>query len=298
MQSVSKAENDLTLDQIKGMSVELPEGDQSLSLKGTFLNQISTKAARRILNYRDEEDYKHAVLEAAWTTGTAATYHVNVAGDAFTEADFENAEAFLTSKQGIVEGADQADLVYLFHPYGMGSLRNISGWTKNASPAVGALGVPVVGMLNGIPAYRSSSVLRNHTASATASAIATNVITITVPTGHGFVAGQMITTSGGTTDIDTAVAITSTTATTIVAPLTATDDASNGALTVTDATCWNALIRKDLLWQITHPGRWGTRVIPYGPTRSSDVLQVNRRWGRKARANGVVVLHSPGSSVT
>ena len=68
-----------------------------------------------------------------------------------------------------------------------------------------------------------------------ASLILANTMTITVPTGHGFIAGDHVSTSGGVQNLSDAT-LTAVTATTISAPKTAADAPVNGAVSVTDVT--------------------------------------------------------------
>lgn len=286
------------------INAEIPAVASTQLLDGAWADQVALEAMKQLKNSMDENlarDYLARTL--AWTTGTAATYHDNIAGDALNEDDILNAQANLLAN----DGCDPNNLALFVHPFGQGSIMSIAGFVPNFGMAErGMLGIPMVGSVFGIPVFVTNSVLRNHTAATTAVTVATNVATATVASGHGFVAGQYITTSGHTTNASTPVAITSTTATTIVYPLTACDGAlADGTGTITETrqgqsagegSCWNLMM--DLSHVFAAQQRLPTiRIVPQ-LVRTSDNLQCSSIWGRIGRAARARVLHSPGSFVS
>lgn len=296
VQSLTEIANNLIIDQARAISTEIRSFDRLFLNNGMFLENVSGKLFRQIANDRDSRDYAYGANVIAYDT--AATYHMNVAGDAASVIDIENSVANAQTERSGYQGAPFDQLVWMFHPFGIGSVRVLPSWQNNEATIDGSLGVPLVGKLCEIPVYVSQSVQRNRSVATTAVTVATNVATATVAADHGFVPGMFITTSGHTTNATVAVAITSVTATTIVYPLTASNGAlADGVGLVTDATCWNGLVRRDWLWEAT-VADWISRVIPYGPTRTSDVIQVQHTWGRKSRSGAVFIMHTPGSSVT
>lgn len=294
VQAITNNKTELKVDQVKAISAELPDLDDIFTMQGGWTPAVAVQLAKKIRNEMDSKDFEHLAYTTAYDTD--ATYHVNEAGDALSDDDLENTIAAMLSESGGVEGADYGDLAWMFHPYGIGSVRRLSSWTKNVGPDDMGLGIRRVGFLHEIPVYVSQSVARNPTVAATASAVSSGEFTFTVAAGHGLVPGVKITATGGTENITTAVAIDSVTATTVVATSGSATDASNGAMTIATACCWNALVRRDFLFRRAIEN-WRMRVIPYGRTRTTDVIQVKRIWGRAARARGAYILHSPGSAV-
>lgn len=254
---------------------------------GDFYEQLVSQAVQQLLNRIDQNLCSYLVREPTYDSG-ATTYHDNVAADALTAADIADAQAALESLDGF------KNLAYFFNPYGISSLRQISGWQPNGdmSAARGILGIPMVGLLHGIPVYSSNSVYRNRTIAGASSAISSNVLTVTVASGHGVVPGMKITTAGGTANITTAAVVSSVNATTIVAPLTSGNDATNGAVTVTVAGSENILA--DL--NHVHFGMENLmpqyREVSLSGSAGSE-LQLWQAFGRIARAGRVRVIHSP-----
>lgn len=286
------------------INAELPAVARTQLMDGAWAAQVARQATTQLKNNMDEtlaRDYLARSL--CWVTGSSATYHDNLNGDALTEDDILNAKAALEAN----DGTNSADLALFVHPYGQGSIMSISGFIPNGQMAEqGSLGIPRVGTVFGIPVYVTNSVLRNHTAATTAVSVTSNVATATVASGHGFVPGMFIETSGHTTNASTPVAITSTTATTIVYPLTACDGAmADGTGTISEArqgqdagvgTCWNLMMDRSHIF-VAQQLMPSVRIVPQ-ELRTSDNLQVSSIWGRIGRAGRCRVLHSPGTSVS
>lgn len=266
-------------------------------LDGQWAAQVARQAAMQLKNSIDNSlcrDYLGETL--CWTTGTANTYHVNVAGDALTEDDFGNAFATLLSTDGTL----LQNLAVFVSPFGMGSLASIAGYVAQQPAVDGAIGLPKIGSVNGVPVYQTNSIRRNKSVATTSVDVASNVATATVAAGHGFTAGMRITWAGltGAASNTAAVTITSTTATTIVAPYTNADATplADSVGTITDATSWNLVMDVSGIYaaQQVMPT---VRIVPH-QQQTSDILQVFALWGRVGRAGKVVVMHSPGSAVS
>lgn len=294
---------DLSIDQRRGVAVRLGKLASLLTLGGNYRDEIAAPAQQQVRNKRDRLDAEYLAYEIAYDT--AGTYHVNHAGDAPVVADVENAVAAITSEASgdSDQGAPYSALEWWVHPYGLGAIKTLQGWAAAVPLSPGdarpALGVAQVGSINGIPVITSQSVPRNRSVACTAVSISSNVATVTVASGHGFVPGMKITIAGITTPLTTAAVITAVTATTLTVPLTASDGAmADGAGTVSSTTCWNMLVRRDRLWKRTPSGLWTVRIVPESATSTDDVLQVEQIWGRASLARGVYVLHTPGSSVS
>lgn len=279
------------------INAELPLLSRIQLLDGNWAGQVAMQAATQLKNDIDNALCRDYLAESlCWTTGTDATYHANVAGDALTEDDILNAQALLLSTDGTLA----QNLALFVSPYAQGSIMSIAGFVPNFGLAEqGMLGVPKIGSVFGIPVYVTNSIRRNKTIATTAVTVATNVATITVAAGHGVVAGQRLTNSGWTNSATntSAVTVTSTTSTTIVMPYTAADGAqADGTGTVSDATSWNLMMDISGVYS-AQQALPSVRMVP-NPLRTSDNLQVAAIWGRVGRAGKCVTVHSPGSSVS
>jgi hypothetical protein len=104
----------------------------------------------------------------------------------------------------------------------------------------------------------------------------------------------MIKTSGATANVTTAAAITSVTATTVVVPKTASNDATNGAATITEQSSWNLLVDLPHNYIAKQRGPF-IRQVPYY-NRTSDSLQISLLYGVAYRVGRTRVLHSPPTS--
>lgn len=280
----------------------LPQVSKMQLLDSKWADQVANQAVTQLKNNMDETLLRtYLARSLAWTTGTAATYHTNVAGDALTEDDILNAKADILAN----DGAAEQNLIFLVAPHAQGAIMSISGFVPNFGAAEkGVLGIPRIGEVFGVPVYVTNSVLRNHSSAITASAIASNVLTVTVAAGHGWVAGQTVQTDGLTTDQTTSTAITSTTATTVVLPLTSADAADNGTSgtllgrvgTTGAGTCWSMMLDAGHIFaaQQEFPG---FRIVSVNDS-TDDELQVYSIYGRIGRAGRAMVVHSPGSTVS
>jgi len=276
------------------INAELPLVASMQLMDGRWAAQVARQATIQLKNDMDEDLMRDYIAEdLCWTTGTDSTYHFNEGGDALVEDDILNAKAYLLSQDGV----QSQNLAFFVSSYGEGSIGSISGFVPARFEAEqGNLGIPMIGRVFGVPVYTTNSVRRNKSVATTAASVTSNVATFTVASGHGFVAGMKITTAGLTDNITTAAAITSTTATTIVAPLTACDGAmADGVGTVDDATSWNVMCDTSQIF-VAQQQMPRIRIVPF-ELRTSDHLQVSSVWGRIGRAGRAAVVHSPGSTV-
>jgi hypothetical protein len=290
-QSVTPSIISLSCNLEPAIFCEIPALLGSQYLDGNFASQLASQGLDQLRAYIDGQFAEYLAKEVAWTTGTAATYHVNVAAAALTRAHILAAKAYLESNDG------SHNLVFAVSSYGLASIMNLAEFIPNFSASEqGVLGIPMVGSVFGMPVVMSNAIPSAPTAAASASAIASNVLTLTVPAGHGFVAGQKITTSGCSANVTTAAAITSTTSTSIVVPLTSGDNATNGAGTVTGISALNLMMDVPHVY-IAQQKMPSLRTVPYY-NRTSDALQISAIWGRLARAGRVVVVNSLAASLS
>ena len=236
------------------------------------------------------------VLFLLQSLASTATYHGNLAADAIVPGDIADLVGFAKDQQG-VSGSGWA---WIANPRFTASIHSNSAYVPNPSVPTTELGLPQLGALNGIPYYEHQAVpgstnsLRLQAATSAVS-IASNVATATVASGHGFVAGQQIWTSGLSTDVavSSPVTISSVTATTIVYPLTG----SNGALADGVGTIYSASSMALLVYQprIAYAAD-RTAPEPLLVKREANAgyaMQLYMKYGRAGLAGSCWVLHAP-----
>lgn len=297
-QSLSPTVTALTVDQEAFYNVLIPKRDEDQLLNGSWpaLTAESAIGGMRI----DIDDNLLSYLSLTLAYDTSATYHDNVAAATLTDNMFANSEAKMLSQDGV----NRQDLVYVMSAFGMGQARVVADWLPAgmAAEQSGRLGLPVVGLINGIPAVDSNSVIRNRTVATTAAVTTGSGVThtYTVAAGHGLVPGMLVTVAGHDADenIATATAITSVTATTVVVTTAATADgtSSDASGTITSATSYNLLMDRQHIYGAMQR-RLQVRVVEDFES-SQDGLQVYSSFGRIGLAGRVRVLHSAGSSVS
>lgn len=289
VQSVTNSALTLTANVERAIFLNLPALGQLQNINGNWASLLGSQVVQQLRN--DTDSLLAQYLGKTLCYDTSATYHHNVAGDSFALADFLNAKAYLQA-----QGALPQNLVFVVHPYAEASIHALSAfqsnWQRNMD---GDLGMPMIGMLFGIPVYVSSSLQTYPTTACTAVSVSSNVATVTVGSGHGLVPGLKIKITGITTELTTAAAITSVGATSVVVPLTAGDGAmDDGAGTITEQSAWNLLFDKTHMFYADQKAI-GTRVVA-DPDSTSDVLQCSSIWGRIGRAGRCVVIHTPPAS--
>lgn len=263
--------------------------DQMQLVNGVWGNQVAMQAIMMLKSSMDQalcRDY----LAQSLCYDTSGTYHDNAAAASLTLDIIVSSIASLLSNDGCM----LENLMMMVGPFGLASLQSISEFTYQVSENQSNLGIARVGNVFGVPVYVSNSIANGRTIAATASAIATNVWTITLPAGHGLTPNQKIKTSGGTANVTTATAITSVGATSCTLTFTSGDNATNGALTVTVQNSENLIMDKSHVF-VSQQLLPSVRIVPdYEST--DDALQVSAIWGRIGRAGRVRVIHSPLSS--
>lgn len=272
--------------------------NQLLNGGGNYANQLARSMGADMLNALDKDMVDYLLQTLAWDT--SATYHVNVAADAITDGDVADAETLIREQDGIAN--TNSGLFWLLSPRAAGGIKQVSEFVPNPNAsAMGEVGMPMVGMVNGIPAFYHNAIpgrvdsLRQQGTS-TAVSISSNVATITMVAGHGFVPGQKIWTSGLTTNIavGSAAAITSVTSTQIVVPLSAGDGAfADGAGTIYSGSAMAMLVYAPWVFY----GLDG--VAPYSDLVKREgaagwTAQLFHHFGRVGHAGAVVVLHGLG----
>lgn len=293
-QAVSTPALPLVADLHPTIFADLPLVDQIQLLDGGWADGVALDATTQLKNSMDNGLLSYAAREVAFDTD--GTYHENAAGAALTDTMVLN---LLASQRSDHDGAHR--LAMFVHPFGNGAIQKISGFQPNiqvsAEDALKKVGIPLLGMLYGVPVFETNAVRRNISSAVISSSITSNALTLVVAAGHGFVPGMLITTAGLSENVTTAAAITSVTATTIVVPLTATNDATNGAGTVAGRTCMNVLVDVAQGLYVSQQ-RMPTVDIVKKQGQTGHELQCSSVWGRRGRPGWIRVLHTPGSAVT
>ena len=272
----------------------LTETQRLQLLTGQYPEQMVRRIVGTMKEYIDRDIVSYALTNLAYDT--SATYHGNVAGDAVTAGDI----ADLIGRAKDQDGYNGEGWAWIGNPRFTASVHSNSAYVPNPSAPTGNLGLPQLGVLNGIPYYEHNAIpggqlaMRQQVATS-AVTVSSNVATATVASGHGFVPGQIIWTSGLTTNVavGSPVAITSVTATTIVYPLTAADGAlADGVGTIYSASSMALLVRSDRLAYAqdrTSP----TPMLVKRETNAGYTMQLFMKYGRVGLAGGVWVLHAP-----
>lgn len=285
-EAITPSVRTLSIDQEVFFNVNLPRLTSFQYLNGRWADNTAMHMSESLKNTMDLNLVNFLIKSIAHDY--SATYHVNEGAATLTATHLQEAIAMVLSN----DGRRRENLAWLVHPYGSASISSIAGFIPNyGNSEAGRVGLPMLGTVNGIPVYESNALLRNWTVSASASEISTNVLTLTVPSGHGIEPGMKITTAGATADVDTAAAVTSVTATTVVVPLASGDDASNGAATITVEQTSNLLVDTRSVFV-------AAQQIPEVSVRedfesAASALQAYCSYGRQAFAEGVAVVHSP-----
>lgn len=272
----------------------LTETQRMQLLVGQYPEQMIRRIVGTMKEYIDRQLVEYMLQSLAYDTG--GTYHGNVAGDAVTAGDI----ADIIGRAKDQDGYNGEGWAWVGNPRFTASVHSNTAYVPNPSAPTGNLGLPQLGVLNGIPYYEHNAVpggqlaTRQQTATSAVS-VSTNVATATVPAGHGFVAGQQIWTSGLTTNVavGSPATITSVTATTIVYPLTASDGAlADGVGTIYSASSMALLVRSDKVAYAqdrTSP----TPMLVKRETNAGYTMQLFMKYGRIGLAGGVWVLHAP-----
>lgn len=279
----------LVVDKDPAIYIDIPklQNMQTMGGRGNWAKQVSMQA---LLQYRNAMDasFLEYMATGAPTFSLTGDYTVNPAGDALSVVDYGDAIGILEDQ----DGSFLPNFAWVFGAGGAKSLRTLSTFQPNENSADGFLGIPRLGSLMGIPVYQTNSVKKRHSVATSAASIATNVATLTVAAGHGFVVGELATTSGLTANATTAVAISAVTATTIVLAITASDGAmGDGVGFVTSASERCMLIDR----QFAHGAIQAmpeARIVE-GKKTTTDELQISGAFGYVARPGRAVNLYCP-----
>jgi hypothetical protein len=266
---------------------------QLLNGNDAFAQQITRASSGQLANAIERDIVEHII------TNTGVSYHVNLAADAVTDEDINAAEAVMREQDGVANA--MGDLAWVVSPRAAASIKNAADFSYDSvSPLQGGVGLPMLGSINGIPVYTHNALpgavdaLRQQVATS-AVTVSGNSATATVPSGHGFVAGQQIWTSGLTTNVavGSPVTITSVTATTIVYPLTAGDGAlADGVGTIYSASSMAMLIHRPWIYY-GMDGEIPAVELVKREANAGYGLQLFQHLGRAVATGAAVIVHAP-----
>jgi len=302
--------DNLVVDQARSIHREIPTFDDIFTAGGGWVEKLAPKVLTKLRNDRDTKDIKYLLSSIAFETSAVASqaYHVNAAAAGISKAHIGTAIARMMN----TEGADFSKLAWFINPWMSESVKLLPTYTSNQENMSNRIGLGRIGFLNDIPVYASQSVPQSQTVACVGVTVSGGNAVFAVPAAnriHGLVVGQKVwslqatTSSGNWRAVDgddipqatpIAIGAVASDQSTITVPYagTGTTDAT-ATITLTVDACPNMLVRLDHLMQATIRYRVGTRVVPYGRERPTDVLQSWTIWGRKAHAGSVIVVHTP-----
>jgi len=272
----------------------LTETQRLQLLVGQYPDQMVRRIVGSMKEYIDRQIVEYMLQSLAFDA--SGTYHGNLAADAVTAGDIAN----LIGQAKDQDGYNGEGWAWVGNPRFTASVHSNTAYVPNPSAPTGNLGLPQLGVLNGIPYYEHNAVpggqlATRQQAATSAVTVTSNVATATVASGHGFVAGQQIFTTGLSANVavGSPVTISSVTATTIVYPLTAADGAlADGVGTILSASSMALLVRSDKVAYAsdrTSP----TPMLVKRETNAGYTMQLFLKYGRVGLAGGVWVLHAP-----
>lgn len=265
--------------------VELAEKDLAqIAASVDIANELGSTLLAQL---RNEMDSRLTSLARTTAYDTSATYHDNVANAALTKE-------IIFGSSGKVEraGAMAGSVEVWISPEAEGAIAALETFYRDAGNTSEQVGAPMIGRVGSLTIVKSRLVPYRRSIAVTSSAIASNVLTLTVASGHQVVPGMRISTAGLSANISSAspAAVTSVTATTIVAPLTSGDNATNGAGTCRVESSECVVICRDCCHAAIQ--MMPKLSLEPGPqNRISKTLKCFALFGRRMRTGNVRILH-------
>jgi hypothetical protein len=289
VQAVSTSVLSLTCNLEPAIFASIPRLDSIQNMNGMWAPQVASQILQQLGNNMDSTFC--AALANSTAADLSATYRFNVAADTISASDFLNARAYLLSQDGVMP----QNLRFVIHPFAEAGLMSLSSFIPQYSQSDSAMGIPRIGFLYGVPVYVSNSIQRSRSVATSACTITTNVVVCTVPSGHGFEVGQIVSLAG-TTVTGANKTITAVTATTVTFALTGADGLMADSVgTLTSNSADNLLFAADHVF-VARQVMPSIRIVPR-EAYTSDVLQCSGLWGYQARAGRTVVIHTPATSL-
>lgn len=294
VQAVTNQALQLTVNRDPSIHWGVPLVASTQNLEGSWSDQVAQTALVNMRNFLDADFLEYVAsgtsgdVSPAWDT--AGTYHLNRSStNSITRADVLEAKAILLGQ----DGGNLRNLIMVIDAWADSALMNLAEFIPNYQAAErGQLGIPMIGTVFGIPVYQTNSVEQRHDYPCTGVTIASNIATVTMAAGHGFVPGEQITISGITVPLTTPAAITAVTSTTLTVPLTAANGAmADGTGTVTGQNTRCLMIDSSFVgaaFQKIPSVRFKAQ-----PGTTTDEGEASCLWGRIGRAGRAVVIHTP-----
>ena len=308
-EAVTTSVDALPVNRTKFINREITDAGmtQLLNGNGNYAMQLMRSSSARLLNAVDLDAIQYLYTEVA---GTSAANHFNLGADTLTDTDINDCEAAMREQQGVANSND-GSLFWIMSPTAAGQIKSVADLNPADAVAVAQatgsftnMGLPMIGNLNGIPAFLNNHVpgrtdsLRHQAAVNGQTSITSNVLTIPLAAGHGFVVGQQVFTSGLTTNVTNPPAtagdgnVVTSSATEITVALTTTNAADNGSTgTVFSASAYAMLVYRDWTFYAANA------LVPRESlVERSDAagwaLKLTTRIGRVAHAGAVKVIHT------
>lgn len=285
--AVSVTSNKMIVDQPAFINHYVQDIEDILAFNGAGASKISTALYRKMRSFVAKKIINAARenLIASGDTGLIA----NAGAGTLTDADIALAEALVCDQAGV---SQDTPLVIV----GSSGFTSACKGLVNYQPPTNSVGMGRLEYVNGRQ-YFQTSALESRAGGLDAvisdSVVASNVVTQTVPTNHHFVRGGLVTTSGLTVDASTATPITSTTATSVVHALTASNgQQADHAGTLLSASSIGLVFVKPWACFGIAGGSYKVRILEAGDGPGYNV-QCYCWYGTHVRAGGVAAVHAP-----
>lgn len=267
------------------VNVELTLPERMQGLEGQ-LGAAVIRQAVDAMSFSMDRDLVDYMLGLAWDA--SGTYRVNAGAATASLAHIAEAKGRLLSNRG------EHRLAMFVHPLGEARYTSIVEFHPDSTMQSGSIGVPFLGMAQGIPVYTSNAVpYRRQVATSAWAITGTDTVTLTVAAGHNVVPGTLVThdaaSAGG--DIETPLAVESVSATEIV--LTGSGLVNGSA---TEAGTLELQCAENMVVDTAHlfaamqlmPT---PREVPI-PGNSKSELQLSSLWGFIGRPGRVIVVET------
>lgn len=281
--------NSMTVDKPLFANVYIDDLDDIVGCGGAMASKVAEAAYRKLRNTLAQKIIMAArnYLVASGDAGLVA----NAGADTLSGDDISLAEALVCAAAGV--GQDTPLSIV-----GSSGFTAAAKGTVNFQLPTNAVGPGRLSYLNGRPYYQIGKGLESRAGDLDAvisdSVVsASNTVTQTIPTGHGFIRGGLVTTSGLTVDASTAVEISSTTATSVVHDLTASagQQADHAGSLLSASSIALVFVKPWSCYAIAGNG-FKVRVLDADDGPGYNV-QVFATYGMYVRAGGVAAIHAP-----
>ena len=273
----------LLVDQRAKYNHAIDDLERRQLLGGAYTIALADRMYKDIMGQLDDAAYAALVESCVANSGlnTAAHSGGNVYNKSLASLDRDTITRAEAGLQG--NGNQAEDFMYFASPLAYGLVGNLfRDQITDVSVESPQLGVTKKGFaLNSIPVIRNYAMPDQIEVSASASTIASNIVTATVPSGHPLQVDMKVYTTGGTANVSAGAEATITAAgdTSVTFALTGSDGA-NGAMTIICPAAVLILVPRDKLY-------WAgdkvpnTRLVADAEDAGGDALQAFVTYGRE-----------------